>query len=192
MPNAGVPAARGGPQHLLCSPEYMAQYARRLLWAGVQDRRRLLRHHARAHQADPLRGALAAARPRRPLPSRWRSPKPRRRRMRQGAGGGEVASSAPSSPRASSSPSSRSCRRAAWTPPGRSPARRLCARARHRLHQRARRPARQRPHERAGHLPAHPAAGRHRGGAPLLLPRPQHPRHPVRTAGRPRRRASAT
>jgi methionine synthase / methylenetetrahydrofolate reductase(NADPH) len=33
----------------------------------------------------------------------------------------------------------------------------LCAEAGHRLHQRARRPARQRPHERAGHLPAHSA-----------------------------------
>ena len=42
---------------------------------------------------------------------------------------------------------------------------RLCAEARHRLHQRARRSARQRPHERAGHLPAHPAAGRNRSRA---------------------------
>ncbi len=60
-------------------------------------------------------------------------------------------------------------------------------RARHRLHQRARRPARQRPHERPGHLPAHPAAGRHRSRQPFLLPRPQHPGHPIRAAGRAHR-----
>ena len=40
----------------------------------------------------------------------------------------------------------------------------LCARARHRLHQRARRSARQRPHERASHLPVDSTAGGHRGG----------------------------
>ncbi|HLK50873.1 MAG TPA: bifunctional homocysteine S-methyltransferase/methylenetetrahydrofolate reductase [Bryobacteraceae bacterium] len=36
MPNAGVPATVEGRNIYLCSPEYMAQYARRMLWAGVK------------------------------------------------------------------------------------------------------------------------------------------------------------
>ena len=36
MPNAGLPATVEGRNIYLCSPEYMAQYARRLLWAGVR------------------------------------------------------------------------------------------------------------------------------------------------------------
>ncbi|MBL8215755.1 MAG: bifunctional homocysteine S-methyltransferase/methylenetetrahydrofolate reductase [Bryobacterales bacterium] len=36
MPNAGHPAQVEGRQIYLCSPEYMAQYARRFLWAGVK------------------------------------------------------------------------------------------------------------------------------------------------------------
>ena len=36
MPNAGLPAVVEGRHIYLCSPEYMAQYARRLLWAGVK------------------------------------------------------------------------------------------------------------------------------------------------------------
>ncbi|MBM3727748.1 MAG: bifunctional homocysteine S-methyltransferase/methylenetetrahydrofolate reductase [Acidobacteria bacterium] len=36
MPNAGHPAWVEGRQIYLCSPEYMSQYARRFLWAGVR------------------------------------------------------------------------------------------------------------------------------------------------------------
>ena len=36
MPNAGLPVRVEGRNLYLCSPEYMAQYARRLLWAGVR------------------------------------------------------------------------------------------------------------------------------------------------------------
>jgi methionine synthase I (cobalamin-dependent)/5,10-methylenetetrahydrofolate reductase len=36
MPNAGLPMRIDGRNMYLCSPEYMAQYARRLLWAGVR------------------------------------------------------------------------------------------------------------------------------------------------------------
>ncbi len=36
MPNAGLPATVEGRKLYLCSPEYMAQYGRRLLWAGVR------------------------------------------------------------------------------------------------------------------------------------------------------------
>jgi len=36
MPNAGLPVRVEGRNLYLCSPEYMAQYARRFLWAGVR------------------------------------------------------------------------------------------------------------------------------------------------------------
>ena len=36
MPNAGHPALVDGRKLYLCSPEYMAQYARRMMWAGVK------------------------------------------------------------------------------------------------------------------------------------------------------------
>jgi homocysteine S-methyltransferase len=36
MPNAGQPARVEGRNIYLCSPEYMAQYARRLIWAGAK------------------------------------------------------------------------------------------------------------------------------------------------------------
>src|SRR5260370_16479543 len=36
MPNAGLPQRVEGRAIYLCSPEYMAQYARRMLWAGVK------------------------------------------------------------------------------------------------------------------------------------------------------------
>ena len=36
MPNAGLPATVEGRNIYLCSPEYMAQYARRFLWAGAR------------------------------------------------------------------------------------------------------------------------------------------------------------
>ena len=36
MPNAGHPATVEGRKIYLCSPEYMSQYARRFLWAGVK------------------------------------------------------------------------------------------------------------------------------------------------------------
>jgi methionine synthase / methylenetetrahydrofolate reductase (NADH) len=36
MPNAGLPAVVEGRNIYLCSPEYMAQYARRFLWAGLK------------------------------------------------------------------------------------------------------------------------------------------------------------
>ncbi len=61
MPNAGLPAVVEGRKMYLCSPEYMAQYARRLLWAGVKivggccgttaDHIKLIR--AEAHSLQP-------------------------------------------------------------------------------------------------------------------------------------------
>jgi len=61
MPNAGLPAVVEGRKMYLCSPEYMAQYARRMLWAGVKivggccgttaDHIKLIR--AEAHSLQP-------------------------------------------------------------------------------------------------------------------------------------------
>ncbi len=61
MPNAGIPARVEGRNIYLCSPEYMAQYARRMLWAGVTIIGGLLRHHSGAHQTHSIGKPLAAA-----------------------------------------------------------------------------------------------------------------------------------
>ena len=60
MPNAGHPSTVEGRKIYLCSPEYMAQYARRFLWAGVRiiggccgttpDHIKLLRNEVRSLQ----------------------------------------------------------------------------------------------------------------------------------------------
>lgn len=60
MPNAGLPMRVEGRNIYLCSPEYMAQYARRMLWAGVKiiggccgttpDHIRLIRSETRSLQ----------------------------------------------------------------------------------------------------------------------------------------------
>ncbi len=65
MPNAGHPATVEGRKIYLCSPEYMAQYARRFIWAGVKivggccgttpEHIRLIRSEARSLQ--PRSGA---------------------------------------------------------------------------------------------------------------------------------------
>ena len=159
MPNAGHPAARGGPQHLSLLARVHGAVRAPLPVGGREDRRRLLRHHAGAHQADPFRSALAAAgaaQARRVSVEEPRTAKAVRRcprlpvadksQLGREAGGGQVRVL-----RRDPAAARRGCvegnrRRGA------------VRRARHRLHQRARRPARQRPHERAGHLPAHPAA----------------------------------
>ncbi len=70
QPNAGRPRDIEGRNIYLCSPEYMASYARRFIQRGVRLVGRLLRHHARAHPADPARGERAGA---------WRRARGRRR-----------------------------------------------------------------------------------------------------------------
>ncbi len=69
MPNAGHPATFEGRKIYLCSPEYMAQYARRFIWAGVKiiggccgttpEHIKLIRAEARSLQ--PEHRTLAAA-----------------------------------------------------------------------------------------------------------------------------------
>jgi len=68
MPNAGLPAVVEGRKIYLCSPEYMAQYARRFLWAGVKiiggccgttaEHIKLIRSEARSLQPQ-VRGVTA-------------------------------------------------------------------------------------------------------------------------------------
>jgi homocysteine S-methyltransferase len=73
MPNAGVPQRVEGRSMYLCSPEYMAQYARRLLWAGVKivggccgatpEHIKLIRSETRSLQPERKPHALAAREP---------------------------------------------------------------------------------------------------------------------------------
>src|ERR1035441_9004333 len=68
MPNAGLPTVVEGRKIYLCSPEYMAQYARRFLWAGVKiiggccgttaEHIKLIRSEARSLQPQ-VRGLTA-------------------------------------------------------------------------------------------------------------------------------------
>jgi homocysteine S-methyltransferase len=73
MPNAGLPQRVEGRNIYLCSPEYMAQYARRLLWAGVKivggccgttpDHIRLIRSETRSLQPEQKRLTVTVEEP---------------------------------------------------------------------------------------------------------------------------------
>jgi methionine synthase / methylenetetrahydrofolate reductase (NADH) len=79
MPNAGHPQRVEGRNIYLCSPEYMSQYARRFLWAGVKiiggccgttpEHIKLVRSEARslqpgqAHMATPVVETLGTEKP---------------------------------------------------------------------------------------------------------------------------------
>ena len=73
MPNAGHPATVEGRKLYLCSPEYMAQYGRRLLWTGVRllggccgttpEHIKLLRAEARSLQPGHERLAATVEEP---------------------------------------------------------------------------------------------------------------------------------
>jgi homocysteine S-methyltransferase len=75
MPNAGHPATVEGRQIYLCSPEYMAQYARRFIWAGVKiiggccgttpEHIKLIRNEARSLQPGHRQLAVAIEEPER-------------------------------------------------------------------------------------------------------------------------------
>ncbi len=54
MPNAGMPRAVEGRNIYLCSPEYMASFARKAIAGRGADCRRLLRHHAQPHPRHAL------------------------------------------------------------------------------------------------------------------------------------------
>ncbi len=73
MPNAGLPMRVEGRNIYLCSPEYMAQYARRMLWAGVKiiggccgttpDHIKLIRSETRSLQPATQRLAVTVDAP---------------------------------------------------------------------------------------------------------------------------------
>jgi homocysteine S-methyltransferase len=73
MPNAGLPTRVEGRNIYLCSPEYMAQYARRLLWAGVKiiggccgttpDHIKLIRSETRSMQPAQKKLAVTVEEP---------------------------------------------------------------------------------------------------------------------------------
>jgi len=73
MPNAGHPSTVEGRKLYLCSPEYMAQYGRRMLWSGVRliggccgttpEHIKLLRAEARSLQPGHERLAAAVEEP---------------------------------------------------------------------------------------------------------------------------------
>jgi len=73
MPNAGLPARVEGRNIYLCSPEYMAQYARRMLAAGVRviggccgttpEHIRLIRSETRSVQPQRTRSAATIEEP---------------------------------------------------------------------------------------------------------------------------------
>src|SRR5271170_2430954 len=73
MPNAGLPTVVEGRKIYLCSPEYMAQYARRFLWAGVRivggccgttaEHIKLIRAEARSLQPQKSKVNLAVEAP---------------------------------------------------------------------------------------------------------------------------------
>jgi homocysteine S-methyltransferase len=74
MPNAGVPQRVEGRNIYLCSPEYMAQYARRMLWAGVKivggccgttpDHIKLIRSETRSLQPQQKKLSVTVEEPR--------------------------------------------------------------------------------------------------------------------------------
>src|SRR2546421_5532310 len=73
MPNAGLPMRVEGRNMYLCSPEYMSQYARRLLWAGVKivggccgttpDHIKLIRSETRSLQPLHKKSAVTSEQP---------------------------------------------------------------------------------------------------------------------------------
>ena len=73
MPNAGLPAVVEGRNIYLCSPEYMSQYARRFLWAGVKvvggccgttpDHIKLIRSEARSLQPQQQKTSVTVEEP---------------------------------------------------------------------------------------------------------------------------------
>ena len=93
MPNAGLPMRVEGRNIYLCSPEYMAQYARRMLWAGVKivggccgttpDHIKLIRSETRSLQ--PAQKTLAVTVDQREARSHALDPLPMGRKSKLGA-----------------------------------------------------------------------------------------------------------
>ena len=190
MPNAGLPGDRGRPQPVSLLAGIYGAICAAVPAGGREDRRRLLRHHAGAHQGNPQRSAQPAARP--ALARRYvgAPPSTRPKALEKVAG--------PRKERAGREAGRRTVRgfrrdsSAARRRRVQGDRRREALQSgRDRLHQCSGRAARQRAHERPGHLPADPAAGRNRSGASFLLPRPEYSEHSERAARRLHCRACA-
>ena len=196
QPNAGKPRDVEGRNIYLCSPEYMASYARRFILHNVR-----IVGGCCGTTPEHIRQIKAAVRAMAPAVVRASRG---RRRDRRGANASGAAIAAPPVPREQKSRLAqragarhvRHRRRAAAAArlPDRAGDR---ARAppedrRRRRRQHSGRPARRRAAQRAVARGADRAAGRNRDAAALLLPRPQPARHPVRPARRARDGRCAT
>jgi len=181
MPNAGLPSVVEGRQIYLCSPEYMAQYARRFL-----DCRGRIIGGCCGTTAEHIKLIHAEVRSLRPQTTRLKTtveePVAKVKALPKFLLA-QKANSEPSSPLENSSRSSRFFPLAAWTLPKKSRAPSNAPRTAS-IASTCGRPARQCPHERPGYLPAHPGAGQDRGRSTLLLSRPQHSQYPIRIAWR--------
>ena len=191
QPNAGKPRDIEGRNIYLCSPEYMASYARRFIAAGVRlvggccgTTPEHIRQIALAVEVDGAR--------------RWRA------RCAVGATSAIAVASQPHAQAAGAARSRSRGWRASWRPAGSSrgvelvpPRGHDADRARCGGAARSRErgvdvvtipdgPRARRAHERAVARGADPAAGRHRDAAPVLLPRSQPAGHPVGPARRAR------
>ena len=193
QPNAGKPRDIEGRNLYLCSPDYMASYARRFVSPRRAPGRRLLRHDAGTHPADSAggegdgarRGAARCAGGRGPDAAREPAaraaagaargevrpgPQARRRSVRHHRRGAAVARAR--------------CDRSASRRPAR------CAITRRRRRRGPRRPAQRRAAERPVAGGADVPAARHRDAAPVLVPRSQPAGDPVGPARRARDRAA--
>ncbi len=179
MPNAGMPRAIEGRNIYLCSPEYMANFAKKFLKAGVQFLGGCCGttpNHIRAMKSA-MRAVLAQKAPvkagsREPIITET-PPAPLAERSKIGrlvANGEFVTLVEIVPPRGNLRGEGAGRREAAGE------ARRPCD-------QRAGFAAGLGAHERAEPVHPDPAAGRHRDGAALHLPRPQCAEHPERSAG---------
>ena len=116
-------AARGGPQHLSVLARIHGAIRAPPAVGGRAHRGRLLRHHRRAHQADPRRSALAAAACSKKLGVHGGgAAQAKAQAMPKVPVARQNRSWAPSWRPGNSSRSSRFCRRAAWTLPRKSQA----------------------------------------------------------------------
>ena len=122
MPNAGMPTRVEGRNIYLCSPEYMAQYARRLLWAGVKVIGGCCGTTPEHIKLIAVRDALAAAAAATSWPSPSMQPAGRGAGAHAGARRREVQARREAGRRHDSWRLSRFCRRAASTRRRKSPA----------------------------------------------------------------------
>ena len=187
MPNAGHPQRVEGRHIYLCSPEYMAQYARRFLWAGVKiiggccgttpEHIKLIRSEARSLQPGQASIVVEAASSdgiavAKPVERMAKVPVKDKSQLGAKLAAGKFVAFVEILP-----------------PRGVDASKEIAGAALCKAHgidciNVPDGPRASAAHERAGDLPVDPARRRHRGGESLLLPGPQYTGHPVGIAGR--------